>query len=366
MKRLLCIVGKMNVGGAETFLMKIYRKLDRTQYQMDFAVAAPGKGTYEDEIIALGGRIHHITPKSKGPIKNFNSIKKLVRENHYEYVIRISQHSLSALELLAAKAGGAKRCIFRSSNSNTTSTSRLNNILHRVCMFMPRQFADARFAPSTEAAEFMFGKGCVEKGTAVLLLNAVDLDVYRYDKAAREEIRREFGIGEQFVVGHVGRFNAQKNHSFLIDSFEEIMKNIPDAVLILIGKGELEEEIKKKAAEQGLRVIFAGVRLDVPRILSAMDVFLFPSLYEGMPNTVIEAQAAGLPCVIADTITREADITGLVTYMSLGAPAEEWAEAVLSQAGRERIDTKEIFVRRKYDIQSAADEFISLVFRKKG
>ena len=364
MKRLLCIVGKMDAGGAETFLMKVYRKLDRTQYQMDFAVAAPGKGVYEDEIFALGGRIHHITPKSKGVIRNFQSIRKLVKEENYEYVMRISQHSLSALELLAAKMGGSKRCIFRSSNSNTTSASKMNNILHKVCLFMPKKFADVRIAPSTEAAEFMFGKGCVEKGTAVLLPNAIDLDVYKYDEAARDEIRQEFEIGERFLVGHIGRFNVQKNHGFLIAVFQEVLRIIPDAMLMLAGKGELEDEIKKIVSEQELdgHVIFAGVRSDVPRILSAMDVFVFPSLYEGMPNTVIEAQATGLPCVLSDTITKEANVTGLLDYKSLSESIQTWANAAVSISPHDRFDIRDKFIKSGYDINEMTDSFIKIVF----
>ena len=151
-KRLLCIVGSMNAGGAETFLMKIYRKLDKEKYQMDFAVATMDKAFYDDEICNLGGKIFHIKPKSEGIISNFNSIKEIVRENEYRYVLRTSQHSLSALELFAAKLGGAKITTFRSSNSNTTSDSKKEKILHKICMFMPYLFANVRIAPSTEAA----------------------------------------------------------------------------------------------------------------------------------------------------------------------------------------------------------------------
>ena len=168
-KRLLCIVGSMNVGGAETFLMKIYRVLDKTRFQMDFAVATNTEGVYDKEIVSLGGRIYHITPKSSGIIKNYNSIKHIVKEKKYKYVLRTSQHSLSALELLAAKSGGAKIRVFRSSNSNTTTGSNKQLILHNICKFMPMLFANIRIAPSTKAAEFMFGKDCIKKGNALSL-----------------------------------------------------------------------------------------------------------------------------------------------------------------------------------------------------
>ena len=364
MKRILCIVGGMNAGGAETFLMKVYRNLDKTKYQMDFAVAVTDKGYYDDEIIALGGKIHHVTPKSLGFFKNFNSVRKIVKENRYQYVLRTSQHSLSALELLAAWLGGAKVRVFRSSNSNTTSGSKKQMLLHKLCGFMPKRFANVRIAPSTEAAEFMFGKGCVKKDRAQILHNAVDLSVYRYDADSRKKIRQELNVAENaLLIGHVGRFNQQKNHGFLLEIFEKIRSMNENTVLMLVGKGELETDIRAKAEKLGLadHIIFTGVRSDVPQLLSAMDVFVFPSLYEGMPNTVIEAQATGLPCVIADTITREANITGLVAYLPLGGP-EIWAEKALESVVAQRADTTQAVVVNKYNIESVVEDFVKLVW----
>ena len=363
MKRLLCIVGGMNAGGAETFLMKIYRELDKTQYQMDFAVAIEEKGFYDDEIMAMGGRIHHIVPKSKGAVRNFMSVKELVKKEGYTYVLRTSQHSLSALELLAAKCGGATTTIFRSSNSDTGSFSKVQAILHILCRFMPKTFANVRVAPSTEAAEFMFGKNCVKKKKSFLIHNAVDTGVYHYSSEGRKAISEEFDLSRKTVIGHVGRFSQQKNHMFLLDVFAEIKKQDSNAVLVLVGKGELEEEIKDKAGKLGVLddIIFTGVRSDVPQLLSAMDVFVFPSFYEGMPNTVIEAQATGLPCVIADTITKEANITGLVEYLPLNNPAY-WAERALGAIRTQRTDTGTIFAEQKYDIQSVVKEFVKYMF----
>lgn len=364
MKRLLCIVGGMNAGGAETFLMKVYRQLDKSKYQMDFAVGAKEKGFYDDEILMMGGKIYHISPKSEGLFKNFGEIKKIVAENNYTCVLRTSQHSLSALELYAAKKGGATVRAFRSSNSNTTSASKKDLLLHKMCGFMPKIYANVRLAPSTEAAEFMFGNKCVKNNKVSILHNAVDLSVFRYDVDKRAEIRGELGVENNVVIGHVGRFNSQKNHSFLLDVFAKMKTKEPRAVLVLVGKGELEQPIKEKIETLGLSdsVIFTGVRSDVPALLSAMDVFVFPSFYEGMPNTVIEAQATGLPCIIADTITREADITGLVKYMSLGETADAWADVALSAISVERADTRQKFIDNKYDIDSTVKYFTELVF----
>ncbi len=363
MKRVLCIVGGMNAGGAETFLMKVYRTLDTTKYQMDFAVGIAEKGYYDDEILERGGKIYHLPPKSKGPVKNFNAVRKIVKDNEYCCVLRTSQHALSALELLAARLGGAKVRVFRSSNSNTTTGTKKQALIHTLCGFMPKCFANVRLAPSTEAAEFMFGKGCVQSGKAHLLHNGVDLSVYRYDEDNRRKIRQELGISQDApVLGHVGRLHRQKNHAFLLEVFQSVLQTRSDAVLVLVGKGELEDSIRAKAVELGIEksVIFAGVRSDVPAVLSAMDVMVFPSLYEGMPNTVIEAQATGLPCVIADTITREANITGLVTYLPLSDP-ELWAKTALSGGTAQRKDTREDFVAQGYDIEGVAEHFVRLI-----
>ena len=368
MKRLLCIVGSMNAGGAETFLMKMYRALDREKYQMDFAVAELGKGFYDDEIISMGGNIYHIIPKSKGALKNFNDIRRLVKDNNYNYVMRISQHSLSGLELLAAKLGGAKVRIFRSSNSNTTSNSKLNQILHKLCMFMPNIFSTVRIAPSTEAAEFMFGDGCIEQGKAELLPNAIDTNTFKYNEMLRKHIRNEFNIDtNKLVVGHIGRFNQQKNHKFLIDVFAEVLKQKPNALLMLVGDGEKKSEIQEQIKSLGIEesVIFTGIRSDVPALLSAMDVFVFPSFYEGMPNTVIEAQATGLPCVIANTITREAGVTDCVRFKSLHDFAESWADKTLSLFDKDKADRSFYSDKMKnagYDIDSCVKKFVKLTF----
>ena len=362
MKRMLCIVGGMNAGGAETFLMKIYRALDRSQYQMDFAVAVKDKGFYDDEIMSMGGKIFHIVPKSDGFFKNFFDIRRIVKENGYKSVLRTSQHSLSALELLAARLGGAKKLIFRSSNSNTATGNKRDLLLHRICRFMPVLFANVRIAPSKEAAEFMFGENCLKNGHAQIVYNGINLDYYKFDQDARERIRDEFGLKDCFVLGHVGRFNRQKNHVFLIKLFYEFQKKRDDAKLLLVGKGELESEIKQQCESLGIgnKVIFAGVRSDMPALYSAMDVFVFPSLYEGMPNAVIEAQACGLKCLVSNRVTRDANVTDCVVFLPIDADdVYVWFEKIVECRSQKE---KKFFIPKDYDIKTVATNFINLFF----
>lgn len=363
MKRLLCIVNTLDAGGAETFLMKIHRNLDIDKYQMDFCVMNHKKGIYEDEVISRGGRVFHTELKSKNPIKCFTDIRRVVRENEYKYVMRVNENSLSVVDLLAAKAGGAKVLAMRSSNA--ASLSRRRDLVHKLFRFLPKIVPTVKLAPSTEAAEYTFGKGCVAKGDVSLLHNGLDYDMYKFNEAARLRLREELGIGGGFVIGHVGRFSMQKNHSFIVDVFNNIHSKNSDAKLILVGIGELEAEIRNKVKSLNLEnnVIFTGRREDVPNLMSAFDVLLFPSFHEGMPNVVIEAQASGLPCVISDTITSEADITGLVKYISLTASSDQWADAVLDNMTlKNRKDTYSDFYNEGYDLRSVTEKFIRLVF----
>ncbi len=361
MKRVLCIVGSMDAGGAETFLMKIYRKLDKAKYQMDFCVTK--LGFYDEEIKELGGNIYFTVPKTKNPIASFISIRKIVSENNYKYVMRVSQNSLSSVELLAAKLGGAERTVYRSSNSQVCGGA-LERLIHRLFIPFSKHFSDLKIAPSTESAEFMFGKGCINEGRALILHNAIDLDVYKYDEKKRAEIRKQFGITEKYVIGTIGRFNKQKNHSFLLNVFKYIYCDNPNAVLVLVGSGELEYSIKEKCKMLNIEnnVIMTGIRKDIPALLSAMDIFVLPSLFEGLPNTVIEAQAIGLPCILSDTITKEVKVTNLVTYLSLSQPVAEWAKCIASKNGCERVNTRPIFEEKQYDIQSTIEKFEKIVF----
>lgn len=363
MKKLLCIIGNMNSGGAETFLMKVYRKLDRSKYQMDFCVNVKDECFYDQEIYRLGGKIFFVPPKSENANEFKKQLSALIKSEKYQYVLRITSNAAGFMDLKIAKKAGAKICSVRSSNSSDGS-SFLVKVIHRVGRLLWGRCVDVKFAPSALAAEYTFGKKATKRGDVTLLKNAVDLNVYKYYPKEREHIRAALGIQERLVVGHVGRFALQKNHFFLLNIFCEIKKQNNDAVLLLVGgNGDLEEQVRQKVVDLGLEqsVIFAGIRSDIPQVMSAMDVFVMPSFFEGMPNTVIEAQATGLPCVIADTITKEANITGLVQYLPLRNP-EIWSKKVLGAICKQRTNTKKFFIDNKYDIESTVDQFVKLVF----
>lgn len=364
MKRVLCVLSSMNAGGAETFLMKIYRQLDKSKYQMDFCVNIFEKGFYDDEINQMGGKIFHIPSKSEN-IKEFKrQLFDIVKSNRYEYVLRITSNTMGFLDLKIAKKAGARVCVARSSNSNDPG-GLYAKIAHFLGRLLYSRYLDVKIAPSDLAAMYTFGKYEYYKGNVKILHNAVDLSVYDYDEVARYEIRNQFNIPKNsIVIGHVGRFVTQKNHSFLVDIFQKYHSIHNNSVLMLVGNGTLENDVTDKVHKLGLQdnVIFTGIRNDIPQLLSAMDVFVFPSLYEGMPNTVIEAQATGLPCVISDTITKEANITGVVNYVSLTESPKQWAQKLLDCVSSQRLDTRNTFLAKKYDIESVAEEFEKIVF----
>lgn len=362
-ERMLCCMSNMNIGGAETFLMKQYRKLDRTKYQMDFCVYS--NGDYDDEILALGGKIYHLDNiKSKDFFKTLSQIKKIVSEGKYKSFLCSSVRAGTSFELLAAKAGGAEKLIFRSASTNCYG-GKIHKVLRKIVSVLAHWIPNVMLAPSTQAAEYAFGKNCIKSGKAHLLNNGIDMDIYKFHIADREKIRKELFMENSFVIGHVGRFHKEKNHRFMIDILKEALKKDKNVVMMFVGSGELEEEIKKYAEECCVQdsVRFLGFREDIPELMSAMDVFLFPSEFEGMPNSVIEAQALSLHCVVSDSVTNEVKITDLVEFKSLNDSAESWVEQLLKyNSGYERKNMKDIFKTEKYDIDSVANEFVKYCF----
>lgn len=356
MQRLLCLLSNMNIGGAETFLMKVYRTLDRAQYQMDFCICVEEKCDYEDEILSLGGKIYRIPPKSRDANEFKRQLTELIRSNRYSSVLKITSNAAGFWDLKIAKKAGAVRTIARSSNSGDDGVIQM--LVHKISRVLWMKYADVKIAPSDLAAAYTFGRKAVDRGEVQFLSNGLDLQAFRYSADDRQKVRKEFGIADSTaVLGHIGRFNTQKNHAFLLRVFADYLETNPDAVLILVGVGDLENDIRRLAAELRLadKVIFAGLRTDIPSLLSAFDVFVFPSLYEGMPNTVIEAQACSLPCVISDTITREANICKKVTYLPLDDPAA-WGSAISTavSGGRTSADMS------AYDIKTVSQQFCRL------
>ena len=269
------------------------------------------------------------------------------------------------MDLKIAKKAGAKVCAARSSNSNDPQELKMK-IAHILGRILYGKYVDVKIAPSELAGIYTFGENEYNKHNVHILKNAVDLEQYKYSDQNRKNIRSELGISDDDIVcGHIGRFSKQKNHKHLIEIFNSLLKKSPNAKLILVGEGELQQDVIKQCKQLGIQenVYFLGVRSDIPAILSAMDVFVFPSLYEGMPNTVIAAQATGLSCVISDTITKQANVLGSVKYISLNSSNDIWVQEILNKS-KKRYFSKEVFIQKGYEINSSVEDFLSIMKMK--
>ena len=346
MKRVIHIVGAMAPGGFENFIMNVYRKIDREQIQFDFIVHKKKDNAYDEEIESLGGRLFYVTRKSKNPVKNFFEIRNVIKKNNYKIVCRHSDSAFTVVDLLAAKLGGAKKSIMHS-HSTTTGNVKIHNFFRKWMSFVPTH----RFACSKAAGRWMFGNL-----DYIFVPNAIDTSEYLYHADIREEMRKEWGVETKNVYGHVGNFVYAKNHLFLLDVFKEITRKDEQAVLFLIGEGELREDIEDKIKELDLqdKVILTGRRKDVADFLQMFDLFLFPSVYEGLPVSMVEAQCSGVSCLISSSITDEIMLTDCIKQLDLKESVSEWGRTAMEmlEAGKqkERYSRHEEIIKAGYGI----------------
>lgn len=348
----------MDRGGAEAMIMNYMRNINRDIIKFDFLTNRDYRAAYEDEIESLGGKVYHMCPMYPG---KFHRYKKEVREflkEHPEYkIIHSNLEERSYLPLKVAKKMGVPVRISHSHNRPLGINPKL--IVRYYFRFMLKFYNTHMFACGEEAGDWLYGKK--NRDNVTIMNNAVDANQYRYNPEVSKEMKKQLGIEGKKVIGHVGRFFPQKNHDFLIDIFNEIYKKDKDTVLLLVGGGELDDalknQIKEKVRNLGLEdaVEFLGVREDVDRIVQTFDVFLLPSLFEGLPVTMVEAQAAGLPCVISDKVPIQCDLTGNVWVVPLEESPKKWADVVLDKANNfEKRDTCQQIADAGFDIKSQA------------
>lgn len=321
--RVAQIVGKMNGGGVEAVVMNYYRHIDRSKVQFDFLVDSDSTLVPREEIESLGGRVFEIPPYQH-VVEYQRELQRLFKQEGWK-IVHSHINALSVFPLRAAKKAGVSVRIAHS-HSTSGKGEHVKNALKAVLKTQSNRYPTHRFACSKFAGDWLFGKGVDFE----VVYNAIDLNRFRFNAEARAQARADLGlVGNQFAIGHVGRFTAQKNHAFLIDVFAEVAKRRDDAVLLLVGTGEAGASVKALVDERGLvdRVKFLGQRSDVNRLYQAFDAFVLPSLYEGLGLVGVEAQASGLPCLLSDTITREVDITGECTFIPLSSSAQ-WADVL--------------------------------------
>lgn len=346
--RILHIVTYMGRGGLETLLMNCYRNIDREQVQFDFLVHRQFRADYDDEIEALGGKIYRL-PRLNPVDPGYKRALREFFQTHPEYrVVHSHLDCMSAIPLSAAKACGVPVRI-----AHVHSSSQDKNWKYFIKRYYAKKIPAAAtqlFACSKAAGDWM-----LPGSDFAVINNGIDTARFSFSPETRREVRSALGLENVLVLGHVGRFSDVKNHSFLVDVFACVHRQQPASRLLLVGDGERRAEMEEKVKALGLteQVIFAGSQSDVSPYYQAMDVFVFPSLYEGLGIVAIEAQTSGLPCVISDKVPAECMVTqGLVSARSLEEAPEKWAEHILSAASAERKSHAPEVTASGYDIRA--------------
>ena len=324
--RVLCVFSRLDRGGAETMCMNLYRHMDRSKVQFDFVKHTPDKGLFEDEIVCLGGRVFE-APRFVG--KNYFSYEKWWNNHfasHPEHrIVHGHFFTISPIYFRFAKRNGCTT-IAHSHCTKDIKTS-IKAYAKKLILKRIEKHSDYCLSCSKLAGEWLF-----RKKPFSVLKNAIDTEKFSFSEEERERQRKKLGIsGETLLCGTVGRFDYQKNPFGLIDIYKKVKESIPNSQLLWIGDGSLRPQIERKIAEAGLSesVILTGVRNDVNHLMQAMDVFLLPSFFEGLPVVAIEAQAAGLPSLLSDTISEEVAITDLCKLLPLDR-LDLWLEAICS------------------------------------
>lgn len=349
MIRVLQVVNNMHRAGLETMLMNYYRNIDKNEIQFDFLTHRPNRSDYDDEIESLGGKVYYAPRLYPQNYPEYFKWMKQFFEEHPEYEI-IHSHidTMSYLPLLAGKKAGVP---IRIAHSHNTSIDRdFKYPLKQYFRSRITSVANTYLACGKEAGEFLFGNK-----EFTVIPNAVEAEKFYFDENSRIRKRKELGLTNEFVIGHIGRISYQKNHKFLIKIFSEVVKRDSKAVLLLIGVGEKESQVREQVRALGIeqKVRFLGNRSDVSELYQAMDVFVLPSLFEGIPVVGVEAQFADLPCIFSDKTPKEVKFNNKSQFISLKTSYQEWAEQILQTRGCERNSMRSNIINSHYNIKKA-------------
>lgn len=362
--RVLQVIGRMNRAGAETMIMNLYRKIDKSKIQFDFVVHTNEKCDYDNEILSLGGRIYRVPRFTGKNIVKYKNVWNDFFNEHREYKI-VHGHigSSASIYLSIAKKYG----IYTIAHSHSSSMGEgVKGAMYKFFSYPTRYIADYYFACSNLAGISRYGKRIVNSNKYSILKNSIELEKFIYNEEVRKIKRKELKVEDKYVIGHVGRFIKSKNHKFLIEVFKELNKINDKAVLLLVGDGDLKEDILNQVKICGLdkKVIFTGIRQDVNELLQVMDVFVFPSFYEGLGLAIIEAQAAGLPCLISNSIPDEVCITPLVKKLSIKESPKKWAYEINKISTNRNIDISESISKSGYNIDKSVLELEKFYLEK--
>lgn len=354
MKRILVFGITENPGGVESVIINYYRHINRNNIQFDF-LCNTETVAYEEEIKNLGGNIYRITARSKDRKKYKKDIVNFFKYNASNYsTIWVNLCSLANIDYLKyAKKYGIKNRIIHSHNSQNMD-SKLRGILHKINRHFIVNYATDFWSCSEEAGRWFYNRKIIDSDKYLIINNAIDVEKYKFNEIMRKKYRKDLNIDDKIVFGNVGRLHFQKNQDFLIDIFNKFHEKKTNSVLLLIGQGEDYEKLVKKVDDLNLsqNVLFLGIRNDIENLLQAIDFFVFPSVFEGLPVVLIEAQAAGLPIFASSTISKAVKITSNFEFISLAESSETWANRILEKEKllRQRKNTTNEISVNGYDI----------------
>ncbi len=361
--RILFVFGcPLKKGGTENVMINIVKNIDRDRFHIDFLIfdKTPDQSDDKKYLESLGCGFYQITARGVDRKLHNRELDEFFRDHKYD-IVHTHMDAIGEEALKAAKKHGVKALIAHSHNTDQLDNPKgLKDHLHKCYLIyekhLLRHYAGYFVACSPEAGKWLFGEKICNGDKYLLLNNSIDSSAYAYDEYTRNAVRKELGLDGRKVIIHVGQFRTQKNHGMVIDVFNELHKRDDSYKLVLVGTGEEQDKIKAKAEELGLKedVLFLGNRNDIPGLLTASDIFLFPSLYEGLPIALLEAQAADLICVVSDTISEVALLTEKVKSLSLSASPSVWADVTeaMMKEYNVRCDRREFFIEKGFDIST--------------
>ncbi|MGY3778709.1 glycosyltransferase [Isobaculum melis] len=331
MRKILIVGGMRRGGGITEFIITNYSKIETEELNFDF-VNTIGLTDYEEYIKSKKWGLFYIRPLKKGPLKHYLDWYSFLKRNHKKYkAIHFHNESLhNFLPIIMAKLFRIENIIVHAHNTYNLKTGKFKHFFHKVGKKCVSRVGDYFFACSMNAGRFFFSKKAIKNDKVEVINNGIEIERFAFIEQERERIRASFNLRHQIVIGHVGRFEYQKNHEFIIEVFYEFHQYNQSSILMLVGMGPDEEKIKEKVKNLNLEknVLFLGIRKDVNKIMEAMDVLLFPSIFEGLGIVLIEAQATGLPCLVSDIIAEEALCSPKIQTLSLALSAKEWAKKI--------------------------------------
>lgn len=354
---------KWTSGGIEAFIMNVYRNLNTNIVQADILTSQNETNIYDEEIKEKGGmKYTTLEKKYNSPIirtlKNFQKFSQQISDKNYDVIHLHICHGVAMIYAYLAKKAGIKNVIVHSHNTNIGNTNKsIKTIGHIICKYLFERYVDKFLACSDLAAQWLYTKKTINSGKIIIINNAIDSKRFIFNQEEREKFRKDLAIDSKFVIGHIGRFSEQKNHEYLIDIFKEINVIEKEAILLLVGDGELKQSIVDKVERLNLskNVIFYGLTKDIPKVLWGMDIFILPSLFEGKPVVGIETQAAALKSYISDTITKTVKFSEYIEFLNIKDSPKLWAKEILKHKSKYlRKNMQETIIENGYDISYVA------------